>query len=182
MADTRYDVQIDGALVGGADPAAVRNNLMKLFKVDAARAGVMLSGKTVTLKRNTDKATAMKFRAALQRAGAQCTMVALDDDADESITLSPAPLPESDTSANENNSGNMETVGTIRVSGDGFSGKFGVAPAGADMGQAKAPPAPPAPDTSSISLAPAGSDMGQKPADPPPPPPDTSKLSIKEKD
>lgn len=190
MAESRFDIQFQGKLVAGADPESVKANLMRLFKIDEARAAGMLSGKTVTLKRNADQATAMKFRAALKQAGAVCQLVDLTAAAEqqpEAPSSKPAvAAPESAAPASEASaaaaSGDFATVGTIRTSGEGFSGDFQVEPPGALMDQAHHDTPPAAPDVSAISMAPVGSDMGQKPKDAPPPPPDTSGLSLESED
>lgn len=198
MADPRFDILFQGKLVGGAEPDAVQANLMRLFKIDAARAAAMLSGQSVTLKKDADQATAMKFRAALKQAGALCELVALgvneaaaaQESEDIQLTSAPAPAPVAEparatnqppapaTSAAAASSDDQQMVGTIRTGGAGFSGAFSVAPVGADMDQAPDTRAPVHPDTSALSMAPLGADMNQQKAPPPPAPPDTSELSL----
>lgn len=175
MADPRFDIQFQGKLVAGAAADAVKANLMRLFKIDEARAAAMLSGKPVILKKDADQATAMKFRAALKQAGALCELIPLGADEEEDIQLTAAPAP---APAAAQSSGDQQMVGTIRMGGEGFSGPFSVAPVGADMEQAPDDRPRVDPDTSALSLAPVGSDMGQKKAEAPPPPPDTSSLSL----
>lgn len=186
MAEPRFDIQFQGKLVAGAVPESVQANLMRLFKIDEARAAAMLSGKPVILKKDADQATAMKFRAALKQAGALCDLLPLAGaDTEEDIQLTAAPVPKANelqpasaTVSAQQQSGDQQMVGTIRTGGEGFSGDFTVAPVGADMDQAPDTRPQLHPDTSGLSLAPAGSDMGQKKAPPPPPAPDTSGLSL----
>lgn len=183
MSDTRYNLVFSGQVVGGADPATVKQNMAKLFKIDVARVEALFSGKPAVLKKDADQAAAMKFRAALRQAGAQCQMVAVDEEGaavPSSASASPAPAPVSTKAsfaqpaeeqaskqivepivAKPTASADMEMVGTIRAGGVGFSGEFDVAPVGADIGDKKDGPAPFVPDVSDISLAPAGSDMGE---------------------
>lgn len=191
MSDTRYNLVFSGQVVGGADPAAVKQNLAKLFKIDAARVEALFSGKPVVLKKDADQAAAMKFRAALRQAGAQCQMVAIGEDVAAKEPVAPTSTkasftqPEDEPTSEQNNadsvgaagegaepvaesaaekpaaSADMEMVGTIRTGGGGFSGEFDVAPVGADIGDEVDAPAPFVPDVSDISLAPAGSDMGE---------------------
>lgn len=78
MSESRYNIVFRGELVGGADPAVVKQNLAKVFKMDADRVEKLFTGKAVVLKKDADKATAMKFRAVLKKAGAQCEMQSLD--------------------------------------------------------------------------------------------------------
>lgn len=199
MSDTRYNLVFSGQVVGGADPTTVKQNLAKLFKIDAARVEALFSGKPTVLKKDADQAAAMKFRAALRQAGAQCQMVAVGDDgaavpsvasaapvstkasfaqpAEESAAQSASssePKQASSASASED----MEMVGTIRTGGAGFSGEFDVAPVGADIGEEKDGPAPFVPDVSDISLAPTGSDMGELKKEQVIKVPDISHLSI----
>lgn len=220
----RFNVVFSGELVGGADPTQVRANLAKLFKMDAGKVEALFSGKPVVIKKDADQATAMKFRAALRQAGAQCQMVPVDGAGPGPTAAEPAPAPdskasfeardpgpapsasgpatfdarepagsppaaaeppparepdpESQSAAPSAASGDMETVGTIRTSGTGFSGDFDVAPAGADMGEKKPEAAPVDPDISHLSMAPAGSDMGQKKDEREEVRPDISHLSL----
>lgn len=176
MADSRFDVVFEGKLVKGSHSDAVKSNLMRLFKVNEAKAAALLSGKRVVLKKNADQVTAMKFRAALKQAGAVCTLESLDEPASEQSSSSTSTSPISKTPAAS--SGDVAMVGTIRTGGDGFVGEFGVAEAGADMNEIKPDLPAVEPDISGINMAPVGSDMGQKPADPPGPEPDISGISL----
>ena len=50
MADKRYSVIFTGRIVDGAEPAAVKANLAKLFRVDAERVESMFAGKPLVIK------------------------------------------------------------------------------------------------------------------------------------
>ena len=96
MSDAVFDVVFSGELVRGSDPATVKANLARLFKMDAARVEKLFSGQAVVLKKNADQATAMKFRAVLKQAGAVCQLNkqgsdALVSGAPDSVSASPAP-------------------------------------------------------------------------------------------
>jgi hypothetical protein len=75
MAADDYVVIFRGTLIEGADPAAVRANLAKLFNADVARIEKMFSGQTVIIKKGLDAAGAEKYRAALAKAGALVEIV-----------------------------------------------------------------------------------------------------------
>lgn len=184
MSDTRYNLVFAGKVVPGADVAKVKQNLARLFKIDDAKVAALFSGKQVVLKKDADQATAMKFRATLKQAGAECVMAPVAEQLDQEV---PAPVPTSaqkppaapvfsepasapkdavppssaPVSDTVSVTADRDMVGTIRTGGEGFSGEFDVAPAGADMAGARDEPPPIVPDVSDISLAPAGSDMGQ---------------------
>ena len=188
MSEVRFNVVFAGEIVAGADPARVRENLAAAFKMDAARVEGLFSGKRVVVKKDADQATAMKFRAVMKQAGAVCDLERIGD---EAPVPAPAPAPAPVAAAPKAAApavfstekpavagGSLETVGTIRTGGTGFSGPFGVAPAGADLADKHEAPPPIVPDVSHMSVAPAGSDMGQKKEDKKPVVPDISHLSI----
>ncbi|NND69107.1 MAG: hypothetical protein HKN19_16065, partial [Halioglobus sp.] len=69
MANT-YNVHFAGEVITGHEPAHVREKLGKLFAADAATLDKLFSGTPRLIKKNCDRATAEKYRAAMQRAGA----------------------------------------------------------------------------------------------------------------
>lgn len=193
MSDARFHIVFSGKLVGGADLATVKSNLGRLFKMDSARVEKLFSGQPVVIKKDADQPTAMKFRALMKQAGAECEIrpvpggVQARAPAQPAAAPSAAPAPATESSASaestslgEQNSGDLETVGTIRTGGTGFSGVFSVADVGEDMDNSEHAPAPPAPDVSHLSIAAAGEDLGQRTQAPPPVQPDISHLSLKD--
>lgn len=193
MSEARFNVVFAGEMVAGADPAKVRENLAAAFRMDVSKVEALFSGKRVVVKKDADQATAMKFRAVMKQAGALCDLERIGDEAPASASETPAaapaqavpapaapaarPVPSAEPPAPVKG-GSLETVGTIRMGGTGFSGPFEVAPAGADMADKHEGPPPIVPDVSHFSVAPPGADMGQKKDDKPPVTPDISHLSI----
>jgi len=193
MADdeARYHIVFRGELVSGADPEQVRRNLAQLFKMEPERVEKLFAGKPVVLKKEADQGTAMKMRAALKKAGAECEMKPVGGEESGAQPQSPsaqsetgarpaaeAQATDSETAAGEarpeaapvsSGSGvsmedkpeNLETVGTIRTGGTGFSSEFEVAPAGAELEQAGSDQEPVSPDISHLSVAPPGTDLEQ---------------------
>lgn len=190
MTDARFHIVFAGQLVKGADPAAVKLNLGKIFKMDAARVEKLFSGQAVVLKKDADQATAMKFRAVLKQAGAECELRPVGEPAQaagSSPSDSPAQpeaatsaAPEGQQSPAQETQGDLETVGTIRTGGTGFSGAFSVAEVGAAMDSSDKAAPPPAPDVSHLSMAKAGEVLGQKKEEKAPVTPDISHLSLKD--
>ena len=76
MEGQRFAVVFSGRIVDGADPQRVRENLARLFKVDAAKVDLMFSGKPVLIKKDIDEAKARSYQAALWKAGAVVELVA----------------------------------------------------------------------------------------------------------
>ena len=193
MSDARFHIVFSGKLVGGADLATVKSNLGRLFKMDGARVEKLFSGQPVVIKKDADQATAMKFRALMKQAGAECEIRPVSGAEKTPAPAQPAaapspqpapsqspPTPAGQARSQEQSSGDLETVGTIRTGGTGFSGAFSVADVGEDMDNAEHAPAPPAPDVSHLSMAAAGEDLGQRTKTPPPAQPDISHLSLKD--
>ncbi len=192
MSEARFNVVFAGEVVGGADPARVRENLAAAFKMDISKVESLFSGKRVVVKKDADQATAMKFRAVMKQAGAVCDLERIGEEAPAAAaeTAAPAPAPAQAAPAPVPaarpaveapaavKGGSLETVGTIRMGGTGFSGPFEVAPTGAELADKHEGPPPIVPDVSHFSVAPPGSDMGQKKEEKPPVTPDISHLSI----
>lgn len=188
MSDARFHIVFSGTLVGGADLATVKSNLGRLFKMDAARVEKLFAGQPVVIKKDADQATAMKFRALMKQAGAECEVRPVSAGSPQA----PEPAPQAQPSAverpsqaghgavQEQSSGDLETVGTIRTGGTGFAGAFTVADVGEDMDNGEHAPPPPAPDVSHLSIAAAGENLGQQTEVPPPAQPDISHLSLKD--
>lgn len=65
-----YDIFYAGKIADGFDESTVRANVARLFKANAQTVEKLFSGKPQIIKRGIDKQTAIKFRAALQKAGA----------------------------------------------------------------------------------------------------------------
>ena len=177
MSEARFNVVFAGEMVAGADPAKVRENLAAAFKMDVGKVEALFSGKRGVVKKGADQATAMKFRAVRKQAGALCYLERVGEEAAAPAEPAASPAPAEETPAPVKG-GSLETVGTIRMGGTGFSGPFEVAPTGTELADKHEGPPPIVPDVSHFSVAPPGSDMGQKKDEKPPVTPDISHLSI----
>ena len=149
MSEARFNVVFAGEMVAGADPARVRENLAAAFKMDVSKVEALFSGKRVVVKKDADQATAMKFRAVMKQAGALCDLERIGEEAPAAAAepSAPAPAPAQAAPAPAPavpaarpveapapvKGGSLETVGTIRMGGTGFSGPFEVAPTGAEL-------------------------------------------------
>jgi len=68
--EARYNVYFAGQLLEGQELNRVRDGLAKLFNADQQTLDKLFSGKAQLLKRDCDKATALKYKQAMERAGA----------------------------------------------------------------------------------------------------------------
>jgi len=68
--EARYNVYFAGELSAGHDLASVREQLARLFKADTATLDKLFSGKAQLVKRDCDRDTALKYKQAMEQAGA----------------------------------------------------------------------------------------------------------------
>ena len=88
MAEKKYDLIFEGKVAEGQNRATVAKNLMVLLKTDEAGVKRLFSGDPAVIKKGMDKETAMKYKQAMNKAGALCRI--------EETGASPAPLPQKD--------------------------------------------------------------------------------------
>ncbi len=100
-----FDIYLTGHCTADAERPAVVDGLARLFNLEPNRAEGLLDGQLRRVKRHCDKATALRYRAALHELGAQVSLTRLDTleqnespdtssspatDASESFSLAPA--------------------------------------------------------------------------------------------
>ncbi|HEY6130714.1 MAG TPA: hypothetical protein VIV27_01785 [Halioglobus sp.] len=68
--EERYNVYFAGQVIDGFELDSVRDQLAKVFKADHATLDKLFSGKAQLIKRDCDKATALKYKETMERAGA----------------------------------------------------------------------------------------------------------------
>ncbi len=69
--DTQYNVYFAGEILPGHSADSVRANLGKLFNANEATLDALFSGELQPVKKRCDKATAIKYKQAMERAGAR---------------------------------------------------------------------------------------------------------------
>lgn len=69
--EARYNIYFAGQLLAGHALAGVRENIARLFNADDATLDKLFSGKAQLVKRDCDKATALKYKQAMEQAGAR---------------------------------------------------------------------------------------------------------------
>jgi hypothetical protein len=88
MADPKYDVYFRGEIVPGADEIVVKAAIAKIFNADDAKLNQLFSGKVNTIKKSVDKATAVKYQHAFKKAGAKAVITAAKVESRSSISES----------------------------------------------------------------------------------------------
>lgn len=149
--ESLYDICFAGQLLDGQELQSVRDRIQKLFKANPETLEKLFSGKTQILKRGCDKATALKYKKAIEAAGAKPMIRASEVSAD--------PVP-AEPPVEEN---------------------FDLAPVGADVlrPEEREAPAHTDVDVSHLNLAAAGTTLGES-VEATHSAPDTSHLSMGE--
>jgi len=70
-----FDIYFRGEMLADADPAAVREGVARLFKLETSAAARLFSGKPVRVKQNVDADSASRYRAAFRDVGALVQIV-----------------------------------------------------------------------------------------------------------
>lgn len=164
--DNLYDIYFAGRLLEGFNEDQVRSNLASLFKADDKILDTLFSGKPQLLKKGVDKAGAIKYKTAMHKAGA---MIAVRS---QSTETGPKPAAQQATPAESTPSTREEEFSFAAVGSDVLSDdeRQHIEPVAIDNSdlqvaspfsepEAQTAPAPPAPDTSHISLATARGDI-----------------------
>jgi hypothetical protein len=166
MPQPLFDVYFRGALLPDADPAQVRDRLATLFGLSTAELERLFSGASVCVKRGLDVDGAAHLRGRFRDAGAL-----VDIRPAEATRAAPPPVgapatPLAQTEAEAE--ARAEEPWTVAPPQTGSLAEY-----------ARAVEAAPLPDISRITLAPAGAPVSDATA-PPPPAIDTSHLSLSE--
>ncbi|GAB3270466.1 hypothetical protein [Parahaliea aestuarii] len=187
-----YNVYFAGEALPGQDENAVRQRLQGLFKADEATLQRLFSGKPQLIKRECDKATALKYKQAMEKAGAKPVI--------RRHAAEPAPAQRTSAPAQEQRPRTMaERVAALASAAPSQAGRTAppsaAAPAASDddsgdKGLALSPPrsevlrpqerrqfVPRDVDTSALSLTGSGTRLSD-PEPEPPPAPDTGHLSV----
>lgn len=181
-----YEVAFSGGIANGADPAQVRVNIGKMFKADQAKLNQLFSGNRVVIKKNIDQQTAMKYQAAMKKAGAICEIKQLTSTSSSNAQTAPAavkPAPPGRTSkpsaASAANVVPAPDTDPLHITGDQISDlSADLAPVGSDVQDIKPDIPEPVLDLAGLSMAPPGADLEQVKNRAEPPPLDTSGLSL----
>lgn len=161
MNDKRFNIIFKGEIVGGADEATVRTNVAKLFKANDKVLARLFSGDPIAIKKDVDKAGAMKYRALMKKAGAICYA---QDPSAPLETAGAAQSKQTQTGAvaqpNQRPSESTKSGSPNPVNADAPSDEaWSLAPTGSVLVEPKAIEGVDIPDIDSITLSPVGADV-----------------------
>ena len=176
----RYDIFFAGQCLEGRDAQAVRAALGRLFKADDQTLDRLFCGQRQRIKGGCDAATASRYRQALTAAGAKVSIAPAAGRVAASPAASSPPVASSPTAASSPPAAAPDSGLTLAKAGERLGPAtadvaaltppdFDLAEVGADLGPPPSP-APPAPDTSGLSLAREGGDLSDCAPEPAPAP------------
>lgn len=191
--EPRYNVYFAGEVLPEQDSDSVRRRVQALFKADEPTLARLFSGKPQLIKRECDKATALKFKQALERAGAKPVIKRLPPAQEAPAQARPAdPAPMTMAERLAALTGEQAPAApdapptaagadapTSPPATDPEDDAFELSPPGSDVlrPQERARPVQREVDTSALSLAATGERLSQ-PAPQGAPAPDTAHLSV----
>lgn len=187
MSNDLYEVVFSGGILDGADPAQVRKNIGNMFKADAAKLKHLFSGNRVVIKKNIDQQTAMKYQAAMKKAGAICELKQVSSIKSPMATGVAATAPTKQARASQPRSTAVASGDILPapdtdplhiIGGQIADLSASLAPVGSDVQDAKPDIPEPTLDIAGLSMAPPGADLEQVKNKAEPPPPDTTGLSL----
>jgi hypothetical protein len=169
-----FEVVFDGRTVPGRDLAEVKANVGGLFKAKPETVERLFSGQPVTIKKDLDYPSALRYIAALKEAGALARLKQQDGGPSVARKASDA--------------------WTLAAAGSDLTGlrpapatppamdlsSYTLAPVGVDMGEPRVVEPVPVGDISAITLAEVGADIGEAKEVIPLPEPDLSEFSVAE--
>jgi hypothetical protein len=167
--DPLYDVCFAGEILEGRELSAVKLKLAKLFQANEATLDKLFSGSTQIVKRGCDRETALKYKKAMERAGAKPVIQAIG----HGKSVPPV-------AATKGATGTAEGISRLAGSPpEETGGDITVAPPGSDVlrPEERATESSPEIDTSAIELMDSGVDLSDGGPEAPPAP-DTSHLSM----
>ncbi|MEM1111152.1 MAG: hypothetical protein AAGI11_04530 [Pseudomonadota bacterium] len=85
----RYNVYFQGEVAPGQSMPAVRSKLASIFNADKETLDKLFSGRPQLIKKACDKETALKFKRALEDAGAVPVVRRLETEENEGLSLAP---------------------------------------------------------------------------------------------
>lgn len=154
-----FEIAFHGQVRPGVTPEQARARIGQLFQVGDEQLNVLFSGRRVVIKQGLDEASADKYRQAIERAGAVCSVDSMEQEE------TPAPAAASTSPSGQPHSTDGASVRPRDAYMAAFSEveapDFGIAPVGADMQDEYEEFVDLPIDLSALSLAPAGSDLEQ---------------------
>lgn len=185
MSDDLFEVAFSGEIRAGENLEDVKVRVGKIFKAGEGKIAHMFSGDRIVIKKNIDQQTAAKYKAALNKAGAECEINSMAPSTapvqpvEASVPAAAVPAP---TPTREVDYGDVapppqtDPLGITAEQIEDLS--LSIAPVGSELQDEIKQVEEPEIDITGFEVAPVGSTIGTEKKEPDPPPPDISGLSM----
>jgi hypothetical protein len=192
MSDQLFEVAFSGQISEGANLEEVKARVGKMFNADDAKLAQLFSGNRIVIKKNIDRATAAKYKTALNRAGAECEINSPGGEAAaaQPAVATPVAAPAEPAAKSAPVSTEYETsydgevappprTDPLGITGDQIEDlAVSIAPVGSELQDEYKEPEEPDIDITGFDIAPVGSDLSEAKKEQEPPPPDTSGITL----
>ena len=189
MSDQLFEVAFSGQVSESASLDDVKARVAKMFNADDAKLAQLFSGKRIVIKKNIDRATAAKYQAALNSAGAQCEIAPMGGEAVDQPAATPAPekpaavaKPAAAAQIETSYDGEVPPppqLDPLGITADEIEDLAAtIAPVGSELQDNYEDVATPEFDLDGLEIAPVGSDLDTAPKKPNPPLPDTAGITL----
>ena len=194
MSDQLFEIAFFGQISAGANLDEVKARVGKMFNADEAKLAQLFSGKRIVIKKNIDQATAVKYKTALNRAGAECEITSPGGagaaPADQASAEAPVAASAESVAAATSSSTDYETAyegdvepppqtDPLGITGDQIEDlPVSIAAVGSELQDAHEELETPEIDITGLDIAPVGSDIGSTKKEQDPPPPDVSGMTL----
>lgn len=174
-----FEIAFQGQVRSGVTQEQARARIGQLFQVGGEQLDVLFSGRRVVIKQGLDEAAAQKYRQAIERAGALCSIDPMASDSPaEPVAEQPASAPaagaEPKGSRVEPRDAYMAAFSEVEAP------DFDIAPVGSDMQHEYETFTPLPIDLSALSLAPPGADLEELKRSEGAPVPNTDHLKLED--
>lgn len=177
----RFEIVFQGKVQPGIPEDQARVRIGQLFQVAGEQLDALFSGRRIVIKQGLDEEAAAKYRAAIERAGALCSIDPMDaPEAPAAEPSQPIPVQQPGTTNDSHGKRLVPRDEYMAAFADVEAPDFEIAPLGADLQDEYADVTPLPIDLSALSLAPAGSDMGELKREVPDIVPDISHLKLQD--
>lgn len=174
-----FEIVFQGQVKDGVAPEQARARLGQLFQAGEQQLDTLFSGRRIVIKQGLDAAGAERYRQAIERAGAVCSVVAMEEavesaEAEPERSVEPVQKGPRATSVVVPRDEYMAAFASVEAP------DFGIAELGADLQDEYTDHTPLPLDLSALSLAPPGADLDQLKQDRPPVKPNIDHLKLVE--
>jgi hypothetical protein len=158
MSEEKFQIVVNGSLTEGAELEQVKQNIAKLFKTSLEKVEPMFAGRKLAVKKNLDRETAQKYKAAIIKAGLAAAIAPMAGAPAAKQAGAEKPPAGAEFNATLAATGSIMDEAPPPAEPDINTSMLGMEASGVDLDQ-HAPPPEPDIDVSALSMGEAGEDV-----------------------